>query len=807
MMGNKFKIIIPSYNNEKWCEYNLASILNQTYENYEVLYIDDVSTDNTYKKVTEIVGDLPNWKIVRNKTNMRRGYNLSPYNPDVIDFMKDDEDILLFVDGDDWLYDDDVLSNINKLYQENNYWMTYGKFICYPNGEMGNPQNTHYPDYVHLNKAYRRDLWRASHLRTFKWHLYKRIKKEDLQFTKTGEFYFHAEDLATSFPCLEMCPSHKIGVVDFITYVYNVSQENRDRVESDNSREPGGYKYEVSIRESEVRNRPIYQELQSDLQITNILGGGLGNMMFQIAAAKSLAIEHNMQIVFNPNNPVGIIHRPPIEYKDSLFKSLPYVNQSVNFFRVQESNYSYAPLELPKGNIVLEGGFQSPKYFSKHSKEIVEMFKVPKDKEQELRNRHSILKDNTVSLHVRRGDYIKLSEHHHNLSIRYYQNAINYFQGCKFLIFSDDIEWCKKQFVGSEFYFVENQSDVDDLYLMSLCNHNVIANSTFSWWAAYLNQNPNKVVVYPDKWFGPKNSDLSTCDLFPEEWICLFDEPIKTEVNLFDNAFAHLEHKSGMYSHVHGRISKHVKYTKGQLNYDGITLFTDEYVLTDAPEHVKSKHKIAWLIEPREYAPQNYDHFDLYEKNYDAVLTYDKKLLEDRPNKAKLYVIGGCWIRPGNYGIHYKSKNLSMIYSNKRQIEGHRLRHDVADLVKNQADLFGRGTPNEIKYKEDALVDYRFSIVIENSNTHNFFTEKLLDCLAVGTIPVYWGCPNLSEFFDLNGIITFKSLEDLKNILPTLTPELYQEKIIAVKNNLELCKKYSVTEDYFYENVFKQLNK
>ena len=291
MKKNKFKIAIPSWNNENWLEPNIASILNQTYTNYDVLYIDDASTDNTFQRVNDIVGHLPNWKVVKNETNMRRGYNLSPHNPIIQEFMDDDEDILMFVDGDDWLYDESVLAKMNDLYNEKNYWMTYGKFICYPTGHEGYPQNTDYPDEVHQTKNYRRDQWRASHLRTFKWHLYKRIKKEDLIFTQTGEFYFHAEDLATSFPCLEMCPRHRIGVVDFVTYVYNSSPESRHRVIYDTKREPTGYGNEVGIRESEIRTRPKYEELPDVYYITNVMAGGLGNMMFQVAAAYALGQE------------------------------------------------------------------------------------------------------------------------------------------------------------------------------------------------------------------------------------------------------------------------------------------------------------------------------------------------------------------------------------------------------------------------------------------------------------------------------------------------------------------------------------
>lgn len=122
---NKFKIVIPSYNNEQWVEPNVASILNQTYTNYDVLYINDASTDNTLALVNELVlnYNLSNWKVINNPVNKKRGYNVTPHNKHIVEFMKDDEDILVFVDGDDWLFDKNVLFKLNEYYNELNPWM------------------------------------------------------------------------------------------------------------------------------------------------------------------------------------------------------------------------------------------------------------------------------------------------------------------------------------------------------------------------------------------------------------------------------------------------------------------------------------------------------------------------------------------------------------------------------------------------------------------------------------------------------------------------------------------------------------
>lgn len=251
-MKNKFKIITPSYNNSNWIEYNVASILNQTYSNYDVLYIDDCSTDNTYENVLKIVGDLPNWKVIKNSSNKGAAYNYVEY---LDDFVKDNSDIIIHLDGDDWLYDETVLEKLNDFYNKNNCWMTYGGFLAW-DGETAvtpYPQSTNYPEFIHNNKKYRQDLWRASHLRTFRAFLFNSINRDDLKSKIDGEYYWHASDLAWQYPCLEMCPKEKIGVVDFYTSIYNASNQNRVRTQEREA--TNNVKYEI-----EIRNRKKYKE-------------------------------------------------------------------------------------------------------------------------------------------------------------------------------------------------------------------------------------------------------------------------------------------------------------------------------------------------------------------------------------------------------------------------------------------------------------------------------------------------------------------------------------------------------------------
>jgi glycosyltransferase involved in cell wall biosynthesis len=246
-MKNKFKFVIPSYNNEEWVEYNLASIINQTYTNWEVLYIDDASTDNTFDKAKSIIEDDNRFKLVKREENRGATYN---YFFELDDYLDNDEDIVIHLDGDDWLFDDNVLLKLNDFYNQRKVWMTYGKFYCYKGDasiELGYPQNTEYPKVIIENKLFRKDIWRASHMRTYKTFLFNSINKDHLYSKIDNKLFWHATDLAFQFCYLEMCHKDKIGVVDFPTYIYNQTKKNSERTavreHSDN------IKYEIEIRQ------------------------------------------------------------------------------------------------------------------------------------------------------------------------------------------------------------------------------------------------------------------------------------------------------------------------------------------------------------------------------------------------------------------------------------------------------------------------------------------------------------------------------------------------------------------------------
>lgn len=276
-------------------------------------------------------------------------------------------------------------------------------------------------------------------------------------------------------------------------------------------------------------------------------------------------------------------------------------------------------------------------------------------------------------------------------------------------------------------------------------------------------------------------------------------------INLIDGAFAHQTNSSGHYSISDNRIPTYIKYVRNQFDWGGITVFTDKYINKSSITNVNSKIKLLWLIEPREIINIHYENAENCIDLVDYIITYDEYLLAKYPDKVLFAPYGSSWIEDKYMGIYEKNKNISMIFSHKILTNGHRLRHQIANNISG-VDLYGTGTGIEFKQKEEFLPNYRFSIEIENTRIKNYFSEKIIDCFALGTIPVYCGCTNIDDFFNKDGIIRFSNFEELKLILPTLTDELYESKLSAITDNFKLVDKFKTPEDWIYENIYKKIH-
>lgn len=232
---------------------------------------------------------------------------------------------------------------------------------------------------------------------------------------------------------------------------------------------------------------------------------GLGNQLFIIATTISLAIDNDTDAVF-PD-----LHNKEIygSYTDNIFSKLN-LGKNKNFVKYQyyEKKFSYNPIPFID-DLEINGYFQSEKYFAHNRDNILKIFNLDNTK----------FEPKTLGIHVRRGDYLKLKNIHPILSeTNYYKSAIEYFENKHdtILVFSDDIAWCKNNFNDNRIIFVEGNSDIEDLTLMQKCGDMIIANSSFSWWGAWLNRNVNNVVA-PINWFS-ENSKIDTKDIIPNKW-------------------------------------------------------------------------------------------------------------------------------------------------------------------------------------------------------------------------------------------------------------------------------------------------
>jgi len=286
------------------------------------------------------------------------------------------------------------------------------------------------------------------------------------------------------------------------------------------------------------------------------LQGGLGNQMFQYATARSLSKNNPVyfDLSFFSNNHISTENFTARQYRLHLFKNLKGIKINRKLIRViltENKKYRLVKKLLPDhlkyitrlndDNILndhlrtascyLDGYFQNPAYFESIRNVLLAEFKFPEvpDNLNYLASKISECK-NAVSIHVRRGDYLKpvINNVHGVLSSKYYNSATDHIKlkiaNPVYFIFSDDAEWCNANlpFIYGEKYVVSLQhDDWIDMYLMSLCKHHIIANSSFSWWGAWLGQNSDKIVLAPESWYVDKEVNARFKHIIPDNWIRL----------------------------------------------------------------------------------------------------------------------------------------------------------------------------------------------------------------------------------------------------------------------------------------------
>ncbi len=271
--------------------------------------------------------------------------------------------------------------------------------------------------------------------------------------------------------------------------------------------------------------------------------GGIGNQLFQIANTLAYAWKYSLIPVFKMiKESPSMINTRPVYWKTVFRKILAKKNLlSLQLIPIIEREFPYHEIPSPaqihdihnKKGILFKGYFQSAKYFNIFRKRLLNylFFIFPSEKKYlKSKFREIYCKDIiSIALHIRRGDYLTVPNTFVNLTeTDYYQKSLIYFQekfsksNYKFFVFSDDHEWSKnymEKFFPNIKPIFPNLKDYLELYLMSCCNHQIIANSSFSWWGAFLNNNPEKIIIAPKKWFG-SNGPPKHC-LYMDDWIII----------------------------------------------------------------------------------------------------------------------------------------------------------------------------------------------------------------------------------------------------------------------------------------------
>jgi hypothetical protein len=263
------------------------------------------------------------------------------------------------------------------------------------------------------------------------------------------------------------------------------------------------------------------------------------------------------------------------------------------------------------------------------------------------------------------------------------------------------------------------------------------------------------------------------------------------KINLIGGGFQHAYSSSGW------SVPKHVEWVKNGQSAP-ISVYVDHSIMGAVVD--KTKKNYAWLAESSAIIETviNWvkNNLSTIEDNFELIFTHDKRLLNLSP-KFKFVICNAVpWV--SDRRIYPKTKSISMIASSKFMCPGHKYRQEIIRKYSPLVDHYGHGF-RAIQKKEDGLIDYRFSIAMENDNYPGIFCEKITDCFSTGTIPIFWGTPDIGEFFNKDGIIMLEEFD-----INQISEDLYFSKMDAIKENLERVLDWPVTEDYMYLKYIKQ---
>lgn len=254
---------------------------------------------------------------------------------------------------------------------------------------------------------------------------------------------------------------------------------------------------------------------------------------------------------------------------------------------------------------------------------------------------------------------------------------------------------------------------------------------------------------------------------------------------------------------VANQVPKTLRYVRNRMKWDGITLFTDGQMYNPLVDLVESTYKVGWLHEYWDLHPENYERAESVLDKFDVILTTEPELLK-KDERFWPYVRGGTWVFQEDWAVYPKTKFIAMVLSDKEICPGHKLRHEIVrelGVFSGLVDFYGPSFTPIGTDKARAFKDYAFAIAVEPARRDGAFAEHLLDPIAFGTVPIYWGCPNIGKYMNAKGILSFSDIDGLKYILGHISLKMYQSMLPHIYDNLERLPQYAITDDWIMENI------
>lgn len=272
----------------------------------------------------------------------------------------------------------------------------------------------------------------------------------------------------------------------------------------------------------------------------------------------------------------------------------------------------------------------------------------------------------------------------------------------------------------------------------------------------------------------------------------------KIKIGLFDNNFFHCK-----FSTTDIEKPNYIEWVRDSYGFQ-FTFYTDKCLSRVENKNPKSIN-VAWLLESPEINLSAYDFIYNNYAKFDYVITHDKEILEKIPNSF-YYSAGRSWIKRKHVNIYPKSKDVCLIASLKKDLVGHKFRYEILEKCGRKiSQPFGVSEETKFARKIDVLKDFMYAIEVQNCKKDFYYTERLIDCFLTGTIPIFWGCPNIGKFFNTEGILSFDTIEELRVILTKIGVGDYNKRSSAILENFTKAHKYFLLEDQIYMDFIRHI--